>query len=399
MAWRETCVEEERFRFIEEWRRGELAFAEICRAFGVSRKTGYKWQQRYAAGGWEGLRDQSRAARHHPNQVIEDVVEEVLKARAAHPTWGPVKLQAWLAREGPEVQWPAASTIGEILRREGLTASRKRRCRATPNAEPLTEALEPNDVWCADYKGWFRCQDGARCDPLTISDASARFLLRCQAVDGLDYKHARPIFEGAFRKYGLPWRMRNDNGSPFASVGIGGVSRLSLWWIQLGIRPERIRPASPQENGRHERMHRTLKQETARPPKANLRLQQQAFDAFLLEYNEERPHQALGHKTPAEMFRPSPRQYPGRIEPFEYPSNWEVRSIGSCGNMSWATVRVFIGRVFQGERIGLEPIGDGLWKLWYRDYELGHFSERDCRARSIPRPPIRRPEKSVPNAE
>jgi putative transposase len=399
MAWRETCVEEERFRFIEEWRRGELSFAEICRQFGVSRKTGYKWQERYAEGGWEALRDQSRAAHHHPNEVLEEVVSKVLKARAVHPTWGPVKLRVLLEREAPEIRWPAASTIGEILQRNGLTAVRKRRARATPNAAPLADALQPNEVWCADYKGWFQCQDGTRCDPLTISDASTRYLLRCQAVDGLDYRSARPIFEAAFRQYGLPVRIRSDNGTPFASVGIGGISRLSLWWIQLGIRPERIRPAQPQENGRHERMHRTLKQDTARPAKANLRLQQKAFDAFRREYNEQRPHQALGHKTPAELFSPSARQYTGRIQPFEYTSGWQVRKIGRGGNMCWAQHRVFISHVFTGEWIGLEPIADGVWKLWYRDYPLGIFSEREGKARSLPRPALQRPDKSVPHAD
>jgi len=392
-------VEEERFRFIEEWRRGELSFAEICRQFGVSRKTGYKWQQRYAEGGWEALRDQSRAAHHHANEVVEEVMRKVLQARSAHPSWGPVKLRAWLERKAPEIRWPAASTIGEILQRNGLTARRKRRARATPSAAPLGEAVEPNDVWCADYKGWFQCGDGTRCDPLTITDASTRYLLRCQAVDALDYQSARPIFEAAFRQYGLPARIRSDNGAPFASVGIGGISRLSMWWIQLGIRPERIRPAHPQENGRHERMHRTLKQDTARPPKPNLRLQQQSFDAFRREFNEQRPHQALGHKTPAELFCRSPRVYTGRPQPFEYTNGWQVRKIGRGGNMSWAQHRAFISHVLTGEWIGLEPIADGVWKLWYRDYALGIFSEREGKARSLPRPPFRRPDKGVPHAE
>lgn len=397
MAWKETCVEEERFRFIEELRRRELRFAEICREFGISRKTGYKWQARYGEEGWEGLRDQSRAAHYHPNEVLEEVERAVVNARRGHPTWGPVKLREWLDRKEPKIHWPADSTIGEILQRNGLIVPRRRRAKATPNAAGLEEALEPNDIWCVDYKGWFQCGDGTRCDPLTMTDASSRYLLRCRAVGGVDYKSARPVFESAFREYGLPGRIRSDNGTPFASVGIGGISRLSMWWIQLGIRPERIRPGCPQENGRHERMHRTLKQDTAGPPKANLQLQQQAFDAFRKEFNEERPHQALGQKTPAELFRGSTREYTGRIAEFAYAPGWQKRKIGQGGNLCWAQRRAFISHVLTGEWVGMEPIGDGIWKLWYRDYPLGLFSEQEGKARSLPRPPIQRPEKGAPS--
>jgi transposase InsO family protein len=374
-----------------------LTFAEICRQFGVSRKTGYKWQERYEEEGWEGLRDQSRAAHHHPNEVRKEVERAVVKARGAHPTWGPVKLRGWLERKEPKIRWPAESTIGEILQRKGLVVARRRRGKAKPNAEPLSEAVEPNDIWCADYKGWFRCGDGTRCDPLTITDASSRFLLRCQVVPQLDYVSARPVFESAFREYGLPVRIRSDNGTPFASVGIGGISRLSIWWIRNGILPERIRPGRPQQNGRHERMHRTLKQDTARPPKATLKLQQRAFHAFRREFNEERPHEALGQKRPAELFRRSKKEYTGKVEEFTYANGWEVRKIGRGGNLCWAQRRAFISHVLTGEWVGMEPIGDGVWKLWFRDYALGVFSERDGKARSLPRPPIERPEKGAPS--
>jgi hypothetical protein len=238
-----------------------------------------------------------------------------------------------------------------------------------------------------------------RCDPLTISDACSRFLLRCQAVAGLEYKSAQPVFEAAFREYGMPLRMRNDNGTPFASVGIGGLSRLSIWWLQLGIQLERIRPGHPQDNGRHERMHRTLKQQTARPPKANLRQQQRAFHAFRKEYNEQRPHQALCQKTPAELFHTSPREYTGRLQEFTYADGWQKRKVGQGGNICWSQQRVFIGHVLTGEWLGLEPTADGIWKIWYRDYAVGIFSEREGKARSLPRPPFRRPDKAVPQAQ
>jgi transposase InsO family protein len=311
MAWKEICVEEERFRFIEQLRREQLSMAEVCRAFGISRKTGYKWLERYELGGIGALSDQSRAPHCQARQVLAEVEAEIVKLRGAHPSWGPAKLKAWLDREAPEILWPAASTIGELLKRRGLTAERRRKRRATPNAQPLAHALDVNDVWCADFKGWFRTQDGRRCDPLTITDARSRYLLRCQAVARPDYEHSRPVFEQAFREYGLPKAMRTDNGSPFASIGLAGLSRLAVWWLQLGIHPERIRPGKPAENGRHERMHRTLKQDAVRPPRANLPEQQRAFDHFREEYNDQRPHAALQHGTPGSVYQYSRREYTG----------------------------------------------------------------------------------------
>ena len=267
----------ERLQFIEECKSQEWSMAEVCRRFEISRKTGYKWLGRYESGGINALQDGSHAPHHNPRQVLDEVEDAVVEARGKHPHWGPVKLRAWLDRTAPEIEWPAPSTIGEILHRHGLAVARKKRPRATPNSEPLKHAQGPNLVWCADFKGWFRCQDGSRCDPLTITDAYSRFLLRCQAAKHPDGWYTQPLFEATFREHGLPERIRIDNGAPFASVGIGGLSELSVWWIKLGIRPERIEPGKPGQNGRHERMHRTLKQETAQPPRANLREQQKAF--------------------------------------------------------------------------------------------------------------------------
>jgi len=375
MGWKETCVVEERFKFIQDCRRELESFAELCRRYGVSRKTGYKWWQRYQAEGLDGLRDQSRASHAHPNEVLQEVAEEVLELRRQHPHWGPQKLRARLERVAPEITWPAASTIGEMLQRAGLTVARKHRRKATPSQSPLSHATSANQVWSADFKGWFRCGDGSRCDPLTMTDGYSRFLLRCQAMTGMDERSAQAVMEAAFREYGLPEAMRTDNGEPFGSVGLAGLSRLAVWWIKLGIRPERIRPGKPQQNGRHERMHRSLKQATARPPAATLKGQQKAFDRFRQEYNWERPHEALEMQTPAELYVPSSRCYPSRLSEPEYPGDWEVRWIGACGNMRWRK-KIYVGKVLAGEALGLEPVGDGEWKLWFFGYPLAIFDER-----------------------
>jgi putative transposase len=376
MGWKETCAMEERFKFIQEHHKGEESFAELCRRYEVSRKTGYKWVERYRAEGLEGLRDQSRAADRHPNEVPQEVAEEVLEMRRRHPHWGPAKLQARLQREAPKITWPSPSTIGEILKRAGLTVPRKYRRRATPSQSPLREAAAANQVWSADFKGWFRCGDGSRCDPFTMTDGYSRFLLRCQAVEGVDERSVRGVMEAAFREYGLPETIRTDNGEPFASVGLGGLSRLSMWWIKLGIQPERIRPGKPQQNGRHERMHRSLKQATAQPPAANLRRQQESFDRFRQEYNWERPHGALQMKTPAELYVPNGRSYPSRLGEPEYSGEWEVRSVGSCGTIRWRHAKLFVSKVLAGERIGLEPVEEGQWKLWFFEHAIGTFDER-----------------------
>lgn len=383
MGWKETCAMEERFRFMQDYKADEWSMAELCRRYGVSRKTGYKWLERYENEGPQGLQDQSRAPDCHPNEVVKEVAEEVLELRRQHPHWGPAKLRARLRREAPEIVWPAASTIGEMLKRAGLTVPQRRRRRATPSQSPLSHATEANQVWCADFKGWFRCADGERCDPLTMSDGSSRFLLRCQALTGMHEPSVRGVMEAAFREFGLPEAMRTDNGEPFASVGLGGLSSLAVWWIKLGIRPERIPPGKPQYNGRHERMHRSLKQATASPPAANLRAQQNAFDRFRQEYNWERPHAGLQMKTPAELYRPSDRGYPSRLAEPQYADDWEVRRVRECGTMRWWSAPIFVGRVLAGETVGLEPVDDGRWRLWFFHYALGVFDERKGKVQKL----------------
>jgi transposase InsO family protein len=334
------------------------------------------------------MRDQSRAPEHHPNEVLSEVAEQVLEMRREHPHWGPAKLRARLQREAPEIVWPATSTIGQMLQRAGLTVPHKKRRTATPSRSPLSHAGSANQVWCADFKGWFRCGDGQRCDALTMTDGYSRYLLRCQALDGMQERKARGVMEAAFREFGLPEAMRTDNGEPFASVGLAGLSSLSVWWIKLGIRPERIPPGKPQHNGRHERMHRTLKQATARPPAVNLRAQQKAFDEFRREYNSERPHEGLKMKTPADCYQSSSRSYPSRLAQPEYPQDWEVRRVRDCGQMRWWSENVFVSKVLAGEPIGLEPVEDGYWRLWFFGYPLGLLDERKGIVRKLERQPV-----------
>lgn len=377
MAWKECGVREERFRFVEEWNSGDWNMAELCRIYGVTRKTGYKWVERYEAWGMDGLRDLSRAPLCHPNEIPEKVVEQVIGVREAHAFWGARKIRAWLAGRHPGQTLPVVSTIGGILQRNGLTVPRKRRRSAPPRSEPLAHASGPNTVWCADFKGWFRTADGTRIDPLTITDAYSRYLLRCQAVAAADYRHSKPVFEAAFREYGLPERIRTDNGAPFGSNGDSGLTGLSVWWIKLGIRPERIEPGKPQQNGRHERMHRTLKQSTAKPAAANRRRQQESFDRFRREYNDERPHEALGQVPPASVYAASARSYPERLAEPEYPGEWETRLVAAGGQFRWHNAHVFAAHALEGERVGLEPLPSGPWRVWFSFQELGILGEND----------------------
>ena len=378
MPWQETGVLEERIRFIHDWQKQEDSMAELCRRYGISRRVGYKWLRRYQQSGLEALQDQSRAAQRRPNQTPVAIEERIVALRGQHGHWGPTTLKEVLERRDASVKWPARSTIGQLLQRHGLTVPRRRRPRAAPTVPPLTPMEEPNEVWCIDFKGWFRTQDGQRCDPLTLSDGASRYLLRCQAVRHPDGKHVRSLLQAAFREYGLPRVLRSDNGPPFATVAVHGLSSRAVWWIKLGIHPERIAPGHPEQNGRHERMHRTLKQETAAPPARTWRAQQRAFDRFRREYNEQRPHQGLGLKTPAECYGPSARPYPARLEEPQYSAEWAVRRVVD-GVLRWRGQKVFVGKGLNEEWVGLEEIGAGLWRVRFSFYELGWLDERKGR--------------------
>jgi putative transposase len=373
MPWKASSVVDERMRFVLEQERGLHTMTELCEAYHIARETGYYWLRRYQQGGLEALQDRDRAPRQHPNQTPEEIEEAVLELRRAHMSWGPRKLKRVLEREEPRRPWPAASTIGALLAREGLVVGRKKRRRTPPYTQPFALAEAPNRVWCADFKGWFRTGDGERIDPLTITDACSRYLLRCQSVEKTDGQRVRTIFEAAFRECGLPWAMRTDNGAPFASRAVAGLSRLAVWWMKLGIVPERIAAGHPEQNGRHERMHRTLKQETASPPAANRRAQQRAFDRFRREYNEQRPHEALDLETPSAVYTRSARPYPARVPEPEYGSALRVRRVQERGQFRWKCEHIFLSETLTGESIGLLPVDDRFYTVYFAAFPIARF--------------------------
>ena len=370
MGWMETCVVDERMRFVMMVERREESFAAVCRRFGVSRRIGYKWLARYQARGVEGLVDCSRAPLNHPQAVAAGIAERCLMVRRDHPTWGPVKVRAWLERRAPKIAWPAASTIGELFDREGLTVKRRLRRRSPPSSAPFAHCGAANDVWCIDFKGWFLTGDGTHCEPLTLSDAHSRYLLRCQVLSRTDDDHVWPVVDAAFREFGLPKALRSDNGPPFASRGVGGLSKLSVKVIKAGVMPERIAPGKPQQNGRLERLHLTLLQDTAKPPARSLRQQLERFRDFQRVYNEERPHQALGNGTPAEHHSVAPRRWDGILRAPEYDSETAVRRVRHNGEIKWRGNMVYVGTALIGEPIGLAENADG-WTASYGPIVLG----------------------------
>jgi transposase InsO family protein len=307
----------------------------------------------------------------------DEVAGAIIALRCERPSWGARKIRAKLQRENEEQDWPASSSIHELLKREGLVASQRRRRKTPPYTQPLQHAQGANQVWCADFKGWFRCGDGERCDPLTISDAHSRYLLCCRAVEKADGPHVRALFEAAFREYGLPDAIRTDNGTPFASRAPAGLSRLSMWWLQLGIGHERIEPGCPEQNGRHERMHRTLKAEAATPPRANMRQQQLAFQRFEQEYNEQRPHQALDYRTPADVYAYSSRGYPRRLPELAYPAGVHLRRISQQGSLRWKVQRTFVSEVLSRQTVGLLEVEEDLFEVYYGPLLIGWFDGSD----------------------
>src|ERR1039458_7947623 len=379
MPWKASSVMEEKLRFVFEYERDEQTMTELCEGFGIARETGYVWLRRDRQWGVTGLVERNRTALRHPNQTAAEIERMVLELRQAHMRWGPRKLKHVLERDQSGRPWPAASTIGELLKREGLVVARKKRRKTTPYSEPLAHADGPNRVWCADFKGWFRTGNGERIDPLTISDAHSRYLLRCQAVEKTDTARVQAIFEAAFREYGLPQAIRTDNGAPFASTAIAGLSRLAVWWIKLGIVPERIEAGHPEQKGRHERMHRTLKQEAAQPPAANRREQQRKMDRFREEYNQVRPHEALQMQTPAAVYHPSARMFPARLPEPEYPETMLVRSVRPHGHFRWKKYDVFLSEVFWGERVGLLPEDDRWFTIYFAEVPVARFDSQKLR--------------------
>ena len=371
--WSETTPMSERVAFIQKTLHRRSTFRLLCQEFGVSEKTGYKWVKRFAEGGIVALADRSHAPRHPAHQVAEAIRQLILTCRRRHPHWGPRKLRAVLQRHDPTTGWPAPSTIGGILRQAGLVGP-TRRPRRRPPVAPLPAAPEqPNALWCTDFKGEFLVGNGAWCYPLTLTDSASRFLLSCSALTSTRSVEAWPVFRRAFQRYGLPRAIRSDNGVPFATTALARLSPLAVWWIRLGIRSELIAPGHPEQNGRHERMHKTLKAETARPPAPTLEAQQGRFDRFRARFNQQRPHEALGYTPPAEHYQASDRPLPKRLPALEYAPDCVLRRVMSNGCFRWHSHRVFLSSVLAGQSIGLEEIEDGLWAVSFGPLLVAHF--------------------------
>jgi transposase InsO family protein len=329
-----------------------------------------QWLAWHELGGVAGLADLSRMPQHSPRKLSDEIIAQIVAARQRWK-WGPRKLRVKLAAAHPEIRWPVESTMGEVLKRAGLTHCRKPRVRTPPYGQPFASVGAANQTWCADFKGWFRTGDGTRCDPLTITDAHSRYLLCCQITPKTDTIHVTALFDAAFHQYGLPLVIHIDNGVPFASRAPGGLSRVSMRWVKLGIVPERSRPASPQDSGRHERMHLTLKQTTLAPPERNVRRQQEAFRLFQHDYNHERPHEALDDATPGSRYTPSSRPMPRRLPELEYPDDAVMRRVSQQGSLKWKGERTFISEIFAHEWIGLRALDERCLEVSYGPVKLG----------------------------
>jgi putative transposase len=378
MPWRTANVVEQRIRFVLEAQDTFLSFKELCERYGISRPTGYLWLERYEAGEVESLKDRSHRPRSSPNATPEWLQREILALRKRR-RWGARKI--WKELQDRFGRAPHADTIHAVLRRAGLVHSGKPRRQRGHPGPPISKMEEPNEVWCADFKGHFKTRDGRVCYPLTVTDGYSRYLLECRGLNRPSGAACEPWFRSLFRTYGLPQRIRTDNGKPFAEYrSVGKLSRLSVWWVKLGIRPEQIERGKPQQNGRHERMHRTLKAEATRPPSPTLNAQQARFNRFRKTFNEERPHDALGLDTPSRWYRPSERAFPeGKLSEIEYPSHFELRKVAGDKTIKWLDQKVFVSNLLKREYIGFEEVADGEWSVYFGPVHLGWFDERDYR--------------------
>jgi putative transposase len=370
MPWKELSEMDAKVSFVADCVRGEEPMTVLCERHRISRQTGYLWKQRYALEGADGLAERSRAPHRLAHSTPAEIVDQLVALREKHPYWGARKLLELLRRRDAQTAWPAASTVTDILKRAGLVRSPRRRRHAVPPAQPFAAVNEPNDTWCIDFKGWFRTANGERCDPLTVTDAHSRYILALKIMP----ERSQPVREAVdalFAEYGLPHAMRSDNGVPFASNGAGGLSKLSVHWAKLGIRLERITPGQPQQNGRHERMHATLKAETTRPAAGNAAAQQARFDRFRTEFNHDRPHEALGQRMPAEHYRCSLRQMPDRVPEPWYDAEHAVRRVRPTGEIKWGGERVFISEALAGEPVGIAETEGGDWLVRFASVDLG----------------------------
>ncbi len=385
MPWKEVNPMQQRLLFIADYVRQRASLSDLCADYGISRKTGYKWIKRFEQLGDEGLVEQSRRPNTCPEQTPYRIQQAIIELRGQFQnTPGAKKLQILLARRYPNEHIPSKTTIYNILNRAGLVATRRRKRRVAPYLQPFAPVHDVNELWSVDYKGQFKLGNGQWCYPLTVMDHQSRYLCGCQALKGPRLKDTKTRFIRLFREYGLPRRIRSDNGIPFASTARGGLSQLSLWWIKLGIVPERIEPGKPQQNGRHERMHRTLKQAACRPPSANRGAQQKRFNAFCREYNEQRPHEALDQQTPASQYIKSSRAYPEQLPELHYPDYFDVRKVSANGVVYWHNKLVYVSHLLKEEAVGLEEVDDGIWRVYFGPVKLGEFDERLIKGETRP---------------
>jgi putative transposase len=376
MPWSQTTPMHQRTLFIADHLRGLRSVTELCAEYGISRKTGYKWIERFMRRGAEGLDDRSRRPRSAPNGTDPAVRQAILELRRRHPTWGPKKLLVVLRRRHPGWKLPGRSVTCELLKRHGLVMRKRTRRVIGHPGKPSSVIVAPNQIWCADFKGQFRMGNGRYCYPLTVTDGFSRFLLGCHGLPDVSVAGVKPVFRRLFEEYGLPQFIRSDNGVPFATNTLARLSKLSAWWVRLGVLPQLIEPGCPQQNGRHERMHRTLKAEATRPPAAAMRSQQVKFDHFRREFNHERPHEALEQRTPDNLYQPSLRPMPSKLPPLDYPDRYEVRYVSANGGIRWNKQWVNVSTTCVGEYVGLEEIDDGVWNLYFGPLRLGRLLER-----------------------
>jgi transposase InsO family protein len=379
MPWKETNVMEQRIQFIRDWLKRTHTVSDLSALYGISRKSAHKWIDRYQKEGPDWVLDRSHEARLIHNKTPLEVEQALMQMRALHRSWGARKLLHQVGLQQPALILPHESTVCEMLKRNGLiTAKRRRRAIGHPG-RPSSVVSGPNDSWSADYKGQFRLGDGQYTYPLTVTDNYSRYLLGCKCLTGTLLEPTKEAFTRLFKEYGLPRRIKTDNGVPFAGVTLGRLSQLSVWWLKLGILPELTEPGKPQQNGRHERMHKTLKDEATKPPGANSRAQQRKFNAFRREYNEVRPHEALEMSTPAQMHQASPRPMPSKLQKMEYPDRYEVRYVSANGGIRWHKKWVNVSSVLVGEYVGLEAVDDGMWDVYFGVKKLGRLHERHMR--------------------
>lgn len=378
MPWKVRTHVEVRKALVVRYLRGEWTMTALCQEYGVSRKTGDKWLKRFTRHGEEGLAHRSRRPKKVPHQTADAVLAAVIAKKRQYPKWGPKKLRRLLCTEGVRAV-PSESTIGRLLQRYGLVHPQRRRKKSPRHPTPLTTPLYPNHVWAVDFKGWFRTRDGKRCEPLTISDAYSRYVLACAGLTRITTKDVHAVFEQVFRRYGQPLIIRSDNGAPFASRAVVGLSSLSVWWLQLGIEPELIAPGHPEQNGGHERMHKTLKVELLDTVGRNGQDQQQRFDAWRRTFNTIRPHEAIGMHCPAEWYTPSPRRYRKRLTPYTYPARYKIRRIKRNGEMRWQGRKVYVSETLGKQQVGLKPVTPTAYELYFRTKKLGMITTDDTK--------------------